>query len=370
MPATRDLLNPAPPRPGPRPHYRRIYEDIERRVASGELSFGSQLPLLPQLCSYYGVSEAPVRRALDELARAGFIVRQRGRGKGTFIKKRIAPPTLVRVLLIGFDLSRSVIEAYHEIYGILDGVRTAAVAHDCIVQTIGEESLSSLAPVPEGVRLGYLILSQHAVEDAIALTTDAPCIRVNTPAPFAGSLTVSVDMEQGAFLGTDHLARLGHRRIAYIGSTAGGWFTPRYAGYLRALTRSGLSHDETLVHTTSGLSASEDVAALTHLMRLPQPPTAIFACSDYRALHLLNHAQSSLGLSVPRDISLCGYDDISNCTTVSPALTSVYHPLREQGEAAVELLLSALDGTDISKEPPRILAPTLRIRQSSAPPRA
>ncbi|MBC8136741.1 MAG: GntR family transcriptional regulator [Fibrella sp.] len=356
--------------PVTRPHYRRVYEDIERRILCGDLSFGTQLPLLPALCSEYGVSEAPIRRALDELARAGLIVRQRGRGKGTFVQKRITPPTILRVLLIGFDLSRTVIEAYHEIYGLLDGVRRAASAHGCVVQTVGEDALGSLAPAPEGVRLGYLVLSQtqekYETGGEIA-SAHAPCVLFNTPHPLPRRWTVSVNMEEGAFLGTDHLATLGHRRIAYVGKTRGGWFTPRYVGYSRALRTHGLVDDETLVRETSGLSAGEDAAALDSLLALPEPPTAIFACSDYRALHLLNHAQNRLGLSVPGDLSLCGYDDISTCETVSPTLTSVYHPLVEQGEAAVEMLFALLDGAAPPDTMHQVLTPKLRIRKSSAP---
>ncbi|MBC7805983.1 MAG: GntR family transcriptional regulator [Akkermansiaceae bacterium] len=373
MPAPRPHNSDAANGPVTRPHYRRVYEDIERRILSGDLVFGAQLPLLPELCSQYGVSEAPIRRALDELSRVGLIVRKRGRGKGTFVQKRITPPTILRVLLIGFDLSRSVIEAYHEIYGLLDGVRRGAAVHGFVVQTVGEDAMASLAPPPKDVRLGYLVLSQTPEEyetggDGDFPATHAPRVLFNTPRPLPGRWTVSVDMEQGAFLGTDHLASLGHRRIAYVGSTRGGWFAPRYAGYQRALRTHGLAEDQELVRETSGLNAGEDAAALDALLALAEPPTAVFACSDYRALHLLNHAQNRLGLAVPGDLSLCGYDDISICETVSPTLTSVYHPLSEQGEEAVEMLFSLLEGAPASEEKHRVLAPRLRVRQSSVPP--
>lgn len=370
MPTLRPDRPDAVDAPVSRPHYRRVYEDIERRILSGALPFGAQLPLLPELCAEYGVSEAPVRRALDELARAGMIVRQRGRGKGTFVLKKVAPPTILRVLLIGFDLSRNVIEAYHEIYGLLDGVRRGAATHGCVVQTVAENALASLAPTPKDVRVGYLVLSQRPEQYQISSdmgSAETPVVLFNTPYPLPGKWTISVDMEAGGFLGTNHLAELGHRRIAYVGNIGGGWFAPRYAGYRRALLAHGLTEDPALIRETSGLSAGEDAAALESLLALPEPPTAIFTCSDYRALHLLNHAQNRLGLSVPGDLSLCGYDDISACETVSPALTTVYHPLREQGEAAVEMLLSLLEG--ILPVPPRngILSPELRVRRSSAP---
>lgn len=371
MPAPYPAPSNAAKSPVTRPHYRRVYEDIERRILSGALAYGSQLPLLPELCSEYGVSEAPIRRALDELARAGLIIRLRGRGKGTFVHKRITTPTILRVLLIGFDLSRNVIEAYHEIYGLLDGVRRGAAAHGCVVQTVGEDALASLAPTPKETRLGYLVLSQTAEKYETGgdlASAYAPCVLFNTPHPLPKRWTVSVDMEAGGFLGTDHLAGLGHRRIAYVGGRTGGWFAPRYAGYRRALRAHGLPDDEALVRETSGLSAGEDAAALDALLALPEPPTGIFACSDYRALHLLNHAQNRLGLSVPGDLSLCGYDDIGTCETVSPALTSVYHPLAEQGEAAVEMLLSLLDAPPVPEIMHRLLTPELRVRKSSAPP--
>ena len=71
------------------PLYRRIYDDLAGKILSGDIGYREKLPPLPELCRHYGVSEVSVRRALADLERANFILRERGRGKGTIA---IRPP--------------------------------------------------------------------------------------------------------------------------------------------------------------------------------------------------------------------------------------------------------------------------------------
>lgn len=123
------------------PLYLRIYRDLEDKISTGQIRYMEQLPILPDLCKIYGVSEAPVRRALDELAREGWVVKQRGRGKGTFAIKRLTRITL-RVLLAGeFDLSQTPIEFSHEVFDFLAGIRDAARAQGCVVQQVAAQGL-------------------------------------------------------------------------------------------------------------------------------------------------------------------------------------------------------------------------------------
>jgi DNA-binding LacI/PurR family transcriptional regulator len=361
------IETPSPP-PDEIPLYRQIYRDLESKITTGELRYQEQIPVLPELCRLYGVSEAPVRRALDDLAREGFIVRQRGRGKGTFVSKRLSPRVTMRVLLMGeFDLVRSPVEVCHEIFDLLAGIRDAAREQNCQLQQV---SVKGFASLPEaGPRTGYLIIAQSGVgyREGIALAVQhggVPFVLVN--APWEGYPAVRVDMEHGAFLGTSHLAHLGHRRIAYIGATEGDWFAPRFAGYRRALLENGLDEEKTLVVPTGGIVAKEDEDALDYLLALPDPPTAVFACSDYRALHLLAHCKRR-GINVPHRLSLCGYDNISEAESVEPALTSVFHPRYELGRRAVSHLSSLLTG-DASPNPDLVLEPILIARATTALP--
>ncbi|HVK02754.1 MAG TPA: GntR family transcriptional regulator [Armatimonadaceae bacterium] len=352
------------------PLYLQIYRDLEHKISTGQIRYMEQLPILPDLCRIYGVSEAPVRRALDELARDGLVVKQRGRGKGTFAIKRLTKTT-VRVLLAGeYDLSQTPIEFSHEVFDFLGGIRDAGKDQGCLVQQVSAQGFEALPPA--GSDTGYLIIAITAegFTEGIALAErhNAPYVLVNPPA--RRTPCVRVDMEQGAFLGVNYLAQLGHRRIAYVGGSAPEWHGPRRLGYERALSQNGLEADPDLIRGTDGVDTRQDAAALDALLALPQPPTAIFAGSDYRALHLLSACRER-GISVPGQLSLCGYDGIDAVANVTPALTTVHHPRYELGTASVGLLVDIVTGMRPRNDGDALdvtVPPQLVVRDSCAAP--
>lgn len=347
--------------------YQQIYQDLESKIATGQIGYMEQIPVLPDLCRIYGVSAAPVRRALDELARAGLIVKRRGRGQGTFAIKCVARTTL-RVLLIGdFDIYKSPIEVCFEIFDLLAGIREASKEQGCEVQMVSLKGADTLPPVSG--ETGYLIISMSwaGYEQGVALAErhQAPYVLVNPP--WSGHPCVRVDMEQGAFLGVNYLAQLGHRRIAYLGAREGDWFAPRFSGYQKALAANGLDLDEALIKETDGIDPQQDWDALDTLLALPTPPTALFACSDYRALHLLVHCKRS-GILVPQNLSICGYDNINEVANAEPAITSVHHPRQELGKRAVELLAGLIKG-EAFEDRDLVATPQLIVRDSCTRPR-
>lgn len=349
--------------------YRRIYEDIERKINTGEIGYMEQIPVLPELCRLYGVSEAPVRRALDELARDGLIVKRRR--QGTFVIRRplssVAPPT-ARVLLMGdFDIQHSAIELCHEVFDLLAGIRDAGREQGVRIQQVSRRGLEHLPPAR--LEVGYLIIGMGArdYEDGIRVADGAPAVLLNPPYRIEGPCvsTARVDMEAGGYLGVNYLARLGHRRIAYVGDTDSEWGAPRFAGYRRALEVNGLSFAPELVRPSDGVSADSDETALESLLALSGPPTAVFASSDYRALHLLAHARRR-DIAVPGALSLCGYDDIGEAADIVPALTTVRHPHYELGDIAVSLLRDLFSGSAAAE---RVIRPEVIVRESCASPR-
>ncbi|GAB2511722.1 LacI family DNA-binding transcriptional regulator [Pseudoxanthomonas sangjuensis] len=135
-----------------------------------------------------------------------------------------------------------------------------------------------------------------------------------------------------------HLVSLGHRRIAHIkghpAHGASGW---RLAGYRDGLQDAGLDYDPTLV-VAGEFSHGSGVAATHQLLDLAQPPTAIIAANDDMAAGAIC-AIFERGLSVPKDVSVCGFDDTPISRQIYPSLTTVRQPTREMGRlAALELL--------------------------------
>jgi len=164
----------------------------------------------------------------------------------------------------------------------------------------------------------------------------------------------------------DHLIALGHRRIGHITGLAGhGARTWRLAGYRDALRKAGIAYDESLV-TEGDFFFASGVAGARTLLNLRSPPTAIFAANDDMAFGAMREAHER-HLSVPGDLSVCGFDDAPAAQVVTPGLSTVHQPARELGRVAVEQVLRSLKDESLREHttmPFRIL-----VRESTAAPR-
>ena len=166
---------------------------------------------------------------------------------------------------------------------------------------------------------------------------------------------------------TQHLLGLGHRRIAYVsGPVASVPSNERKQGFLSALQMAGIPTKGALV-SGGEFSAAAGSAAARELLALPadRRPTAFFAANDVIALGIYE-AVRSLGLRVPDDISVVGFDDSLMAGLVTPGLTTVRQPLSDMGSAAVRTLLDLSRGQ--GHHGPVRLATSLVVRASTAPP--
>src|SRR5439155_8996221 len=127
---------------------------------------------------------------------------------------------------------------------------------------------------------------------------------------------------------TEHLIALGHRRIAIITGRRGRVCVgERLAGYREAMAGAGLDVAPQYVRGGEFTEAGAQ-RAMRELLDLERPPSAVFACSDQMALGAYR-ALAERGLRVPEDVSVVGFDDLPDARWVSPALTTVRHPLHE-----------------------------------------
>ena len=189
--------------------------------------------------------------------------------------------------------------------------------------------------------------------------------------------SVSMDNRCAGFLATRHLIELGHRRIGYIsGATPTVSRRERLAGYRQALGKAGLEAASDLVwggHDALGYgdtNAAELGRAAGHdLLRLPDPPTALVALNDMHAVGACAAVRDEGG-SIPGDVSVVGIDDIALASLLYPPLTTVHQPIDKLSEAAVDLLVSRLNG-EASGEPQHVvLQPHLVVRASTSAPRS
>ncbi len=161
-----------------------------------------------------------------------------------------------------------------------------------------------------------------------------------------------------------HLAALGHTRIAHIkGHAAHGAAMWRLAGYREGLRRAGLRYEAALV-VDGEFSYESGYAGANALLDLPERPTAIFAANDDMAAGVIC-AVCERGLSVPGDISVCGFDDTPISRQIYPALTTVRQPTRDMGRVAAQELLKEI--REMGSGGVVDVAYTLQVRRSTGP---
>ncbi|TYB56569.1 LacI family transcriptional regulator [Nonomuraea sp. PA05] len=172
----------------------------------------------------------------------------------------------------------------------------------------------------------------------------------------------------GGLTATRHLLELGHRRIAIITGPDNALASrARLDGYRTALDLAGLPADPALIgHGDFHIHAGQTTAH--HLLQLPDPPTAIFATNDGQAIGTY-HAAHHLGLRIPHDLSVIGFDDMPSIQWTIPPLTTIRQPLTDMAAAATTMLLTLAHGQPLPQN--RVeLATELIIRESTAPPAA
>ena len=185
--------------------------------------------------------------------------------------------------------------------------------------------------------------------------------------------SVGVDNVEGAYLAVSHLTALGHQRIGFVsGSLRTVNRHDRLAGYQRALDQAGITYNSSLIwQGTSDIDFGDaetmDMGrrGARELLSRPNPPTALFAINDMVAFGAYAGIRD-LGLRVPDDVSIVGFDDIALTEVVDPPLTTIKQPIEDIARFAVERLLGRLQGTYAESGSHKALPPDLIIRSSTA----
>ena len=183
---------------------------------------------------------------------------------------------------------------------------------------------------------------------------------------YAGISAIMLDNYSGGMAATRHLVELSHRRIACItGPASPSLSSDRVRGYRDALEAGGLPEDPALIlHGDWTYASGYD--ATKALMDLPDRPTAIFACNDAMAIGAMG-ALRELGLGVPSQVSVVGYDNITASAYACPPLTTVATPIRELGEQLCQLLLDSINMPQQQEVRRLVMHSELIVRQSTGP---
>jgi DNA-binding LacI/PurR family transcriptional regulator len=179
--------------------------------------------------------------------------------------------------------------------------------------------------------------------------------------------TVDTDDRAGIRAGLDHLASLGHRRIAFVSAELPGTYRVREDAYVEFMRERFAGAPAGYVERCLNTLAGGD-AALRVLLDLPEPPTAVATSTDLVAVGAL-HAAHSLGVAVPERLSVVGFDDIQIATHTVPALTTLRMPISAIVAHAIARAVTLARDPTAAREPSiDRFEPALIVRDSTANP--
>jgi LacI family transcriptional regulator len=256
---------------------------------------------------------------------------------------------------------------------LVRGVEDAAIEHDYLVllgrtediepgdqraqKLLGEGRVDALLLQPGDVPFSADVLAEFGITKPVVLINS---VQAGMPG------TVTMPDEAGARIAVRHLATLGHKRIGFLGGLPENPTTARReAGFRAEMAASGLSVDPSLI-TGFGYTAPDGIRGAEQLLRLDDPPTALFVANVNAAIGVLSAART-LGFAVPRDVSVVALHDSWTAENSWPPLTVVKMPWYELGTRAFEEAHRQILGSE-----PRALvvddpAPRLIERESTAP---
>lgn len=348
------------------PKYHQLKEELCDRIKKGELVPNQQLPTENSLAQQFNLSRHTVRTALDDLEKEGWIIREQGRG--TFVSNQVAR----RIGCVAVIVKSITNHIFPEIIRGISSVLTDAKYEIKLYLTRNdhEREAEYLKQILDSEIDGVIIEQAHNIFPMInqkyfkALEQRRiPYLMIHSYSPELDPAYIVVDDFLGGYLATQYLLQLGHRYIACIYNSDAKQGLDRLAGYKKALLEYDIDPIPSLIGQYQYQTEySRFPFHFTQaLLQRSERPTAIFCYNDLDAIRALD-AIRHLGLKVPEDISIIGFND-SVLTTVSEIkLTSVRHPKNELGQEAASYLLGMIKRR-IDK-PQSVIEPELVIRSS------
>jgi LacI family transcriptional regulator len=238
----------------------------------------------------------------------------------------------------------------------------AAELGQSVVIVVAHPSEEATRAVRLSSRVDGIVVANSTISDdaARSLAQRTPVVLLARP-PVAGCDAVSAENFESARALTEHLLEHGRRRLSFVGDPDGSPdVQERYAGFLEALTGSDTSAEGPLVKVGFRERSGADVAA--QVMGHATRPDALVCANDELALATMKALQY-LGIHIPDDVAIVGWDDVMTARYVSPGLTTVRQPLYELGRAAATRLHERIAGAPTAPEP--LILPTELVLRTS-----
>jgi DNA-binding LacI/PurR family transcriptional regulator len=361
------------------PKYRQILAQLRHQIINGELKAGDRLPSRPEMQKLYGISPATADKILTLLWQDNLVVRESGRGTFVADTKKI-PFKNVLGFIVPPEARQNEDFVYPSSYWtqLLEGVQSAARQHSQQILLLNNGLDATALEQVDGLLLTesvWIEARQQAASDAdiaeLVRTMVNGISHVWVMAQMARGIHIGGDDEQGQYLATRHLLKLGHRKIA-IFSSAHPVHMARRAGYRRALDEAGIEERLDWIHeapvcATPRMAIENSYQEVIKWLQSGWKEsgcTALLANNDYVALGAIKAFQEQ-GLEVPHDVSVVGFDGSEALSFVTPSLTTVQEPLKSIGMAATERLLCQIHRQDAQPVGDTLLPLVLKVGESS-----
>ncbi len=352
-----------------------IKNDLVYRIGKGEIQAGEKISSEAKLAQEYDVSLMTARQAVVELICNGML--KRVPGKGTFVlpqQNETAPMTSQRKRQVAIV----VFSAEHDFFArIMHGAvkKLAKNDMDSVLflkdgHPLQERQL--ISQIMEGDFCGLILISDDDTQDNADLLNELsnkiPIVIVDDDVANVNADKVLCERQSGAYLMTEHLISLGHKRIILLAGNSEDESSTkeRIAGYKQALEKHGIEYDPDLVHFKFWHPQEGYNGVKQYLISCgsAQRPTAIFACNDNAAVGLANVVYD-LGLSIPEDIAVVGYGNTDIAMLTRSPLTTVDQRPSKMGLLAAEMLQDRLEGRLVAGEFKTIVVPTRVVARES-----
>ena len=351
--------------------YRMIYEDIKGKILNHNYVDNEQLPFERELCETFDVDRVTVRKALDLLVADGLL--EKRPGLGSFVRSPISTN------ILSHNKSRNILFAMSNNSNDIKNNPSAfnsqlfhAIEQECrlndhsLFYTVLDEQSSLNSLVNGNSFAGMVFVSyipKHILEQCQQMKLPAICINNR----FANMVSIVPEDERGSYEAVKYMQIQGHKRIGVMLGRKEYFSTnERQRGYNNAMLDAGFGIDPR--HVMEGDwtfdGARKAVFKMLDVCRPSELPTAIFCCSDMMAIGAMD-ALKEKDFSIPKNISIMGFDNISQSEHVYPRLTTVNVDITLMAALAVEKITAYSDETEGRSYLIQIPS-ALEIRQSVA----
>lgn len=354
----------------PKPLYQQVVTEIRSHISTGQLKPGDSVGSHHELVKEYNVSLITIKRALSDLISQGVLYSRVG--KGTYVAEKKVDVDFGENKTIGLVLKNLENPFFSKILTGIDKRASESNVNLLLSSTsdqLGQEDKLIQHFLDLGVS-GIIVASiSHIYHPSSAIQN---MHKNNYPYVVVSYLEdeeynhIGVDHNKGGYIATEHLVKIGYRKIGYINSEKGNILgNVRKDGFMRALQNNNLSFNEKYVYQLpklNGMTYYEyGYEVGRQFLTQRDRPEAIFSYNDLIALGF-EKAFLEQGLSIPDDIAIIGYDNIKRGVIAQVPLSTVNQPTQKIGCEAVDFILKKLSGKAV--KPRTILKSNIIVRDS------